>query len=57
MGSVGDYDNAMAESFFATLECELIDRVRFKTPSEAKPAVIDLPFYLLFPPIHSTSCS
>jgi putative transposase len=28
MGSVGDaYDNAMAESFFATLECELIDEV------------------------------
>ena len=27
MGSVGDcYDNAMCESFFATLECELIDR-------------------------------
>jgi putative transposase len=27
MGSVGDaYDNAMAECFFATLECELIDR-------------------------------
>ncbi len=27
MGSVGDcYDNSMAESFFATLECELIDR-------------------------------
>ena len=27
MGTVGDaYDNAMAESFFATLECELIDR-------------------------------
>jgi putative transposase len=26
MGSVGDaYDNAMAESFFASLECELID--------------------------------
>jgi putative transposase len=42
MGSVGDaYDNAMAESFFATLECELLDRTRFKTPSEAKPAVID----------------
>jgi transposase InsO family protein len=33
MGSVGDaYDNAMAESFFATLECELLDRRRFKTP-------------------------
>ena len=27
MGSVGDaYDNAMCESFFATLECELLDR-------------------------------
>lgn len=27
MGSVGDcYDNSMAESFFATLECELLDR-------------------------------
>ena len=27
MGSVGDcYDNALAESFFATLECELVDR-------------------------------
>ena len=31
MGSVGDaYDNAMCESFFATLECELLDRRRFK---------------------------
>ena len=31
MGSVGDcYDNAMAESFFATLECELLDRTRFQ---------------------------
>ena len=29
-GSVGDcYDNAMAESFFASLECELLDRIRF----------------------------
>lgn len=29
MGSVGDaYDKAMAESFFATLECELIDRTQ-----------------------------
>ena len=27
MGSVGDcFDNAMCESFFATLECELLDR-------------------------------
>jgi putative transposase len=32
MGSAGDaYDNATVESFFATLECELIDRVRLKT--------------------------
>ena len=35
MGSVGDaYDNAMCESFFATLECELLDRQRFETPAE-----------------------
>ena len=40
MGSVGDaYDNAMAESFFATLECELLDRRRFKTQAEAPIAV------------------
>lgn len=32
MGSVGDaYDNAMAESFFATLECEMLDRETFRT--------------------------
>jgi len=37
MGSVGDaYDNAMCESFFATLECELIDRRNFATVSEAR---------------------
>ena len=42
MGSVGDcYDNAMAESFFATLECELLDRSRFKTHSDARNAVFD----------------
>ena len=40
MGSVGDcYDNAMCESFFATLECELLDRVRLRTPAEARAAV------------------
>jgi len=39
MGSVGDaYDNAMAESFFATLECELIERRRFRDPAEAREA-------------------
>jgi putative transposase len=42
MGSVGDaYDNAMAESFFATLECELLDRNRFKTQAEARNAVFE----------------
>jgi hypothetical protein len=42
MGSVGDaYDNAMAESFFATLECELLDRRRFKTHTEARMAVFE----------------
>jgi len=40
MGSVGDcYDNALAESFFATLECELLDRTTFKTHAEARRAV------------------
>ena len=42
MGSVGDcYDNALAESFFATLECEWLDRHRFKTQAEARMAVFD----------------
>ena len=40
MGTVGDaYDNAMAESFFASLECELIDRRSWKTKTEARLAV------------------
>ena len=42
MGSVGDcYDNAMCESFFATLECELLDRSTFHTPAEARLAVFE----------------
>lgn len=42
MGSVGDaYDNAMRESLFATLECELLDRCRFRTQAEAQPVVFD----------------
>ena len=42
MGSVGDaYDNAMCESFFATLECELLDRCRFKTQAEARRAAFE----------------
>ena len=40
MGSVGDaYDNAMCESFFATLECELLEQCRFRTQAEARLAV------------------
>jgi putative transposase len=40
MGSVGDaYDNAMAESFFASLECELIDRRSFRSKAEARLAI------------------
>ena len=40
MGSVGDaYDNAMAESFFASLECELIDRHVWQTKTEARLAL------------------
>jgi putative transposase len=32
LGSVGDYfDNAMCDNFFAMLECELLERHRFKT--------------------------
>ena len=42
MGSVGDaYDNALCESFFATLECELLDRRRFRRRAEARIAVFD----------------
>ena len=42
MGSVGDcFDNAMAESFFATLECELIDRRVFRTQAEARMAIFE----------------
>jgi len=42
MGSTGDcYDNAMAESFFASLETELIDRSSWRTRAEARLAVFD----------------
>ena len=37
MGSVGDcYDNALCESFFATLECELLDGSAYADPVEAR---------------------
>ena len=35
------YDNAMAESFFATLECELIERRSFRTQAEAHRAIFE----------------
>jgi len=42
MGSVGDcYDNALCESFFATLECELLDRRPFRSQEEARRAVFE----------------
>ncbi len=42
MGSVGDaYDNALCESFFATLECELLDRHRFRSQKEALAIVFE----------------
>ena len=42
MGSVGDcYDNALCESFFATLECELIERKSYANRPEARLSVFD----------------
>ncbi len=42
MGSVGDAAaNAMCESFFASLECELLDRHRFPTQAAARLAVFE----------------
>lgn len=42
MGSVGDcFDNAMCESFFATLECELLDRQSLRTRVEARREVFE----------------
>jgi transposase InsO family protein len=40
MGSVGDcFDNAMAESFFASLESEVLDRHHFLTRDQARSAI------------------
>ena len=40
MGSAGDcFDNALCESFFATLECELIDRYTFRSHAQARIAL------------------
>ena len=40
MSRTGDcWDNAVAESFFATLKRELVDRVRWRTRDEARAAI------------------
>ena len=42
MGPVGDaYYNAMCESFFAALECELLNRRNFRTKAEARMAIFE----------------
>jgi transposase InsO family protein len=42
MGTVGDsYDNAMAESFWASLKRELVDWSHFATHAEARAAVFE----------------
>jgi putative transposase len=42
MGTVGDcFDNAMVESFFATLECELLAQQRFRSHDEARTTVFE----------------
>ena len=42
MGSIGDrFDNAMCESFFATLECELLAKHRFHSQAQAMPVVFE----------------
>ena len=42
MGTVGDcFDNAMCESFFATLECELLKGNSFRSREEARMAVFE----------------
>jgi putative transposase len=42
MGSVGDcYDNALRESLFATLECDLIERTDFADSTDAQVEVFD----------------
>jgi putative transposase len=42
MGSVGDaYDNSMAESFFASLQTELLDHQRWATGAELAQAIFE----------------
>ena len=42
MGAVGDaLDNAVAESFFATLQVELLDRRRWETQAQLATAIFE----------------
>ncbi len=42
MGTVGDaLDNAVAESFFASLQCELLDRSTWSTPAGLAQAIFE----------------
>ncbi len=42
VGAVGScFDNTVTESFFATLECELLDRTVLHTTDQARTAVFD----------------
>jgi hypothetical protein len=42
MGSVGDaYNNAICESFFAKLECELLGHCRFRPQAEARAVIFE----------------
>jgi len=42
MGSIGDcFDNALCESFFATLECELLNGRSFRTRAEARREIFE----------------
>ena len=42
MGSIGDcFDNSMAESFFGTLQLELLDRHRWTSRQELASAIFD----------------
>jgi putative transposase len=48
VGTVGDcFDNAMVESFFASLECELLAQHRFRTHDQARTAVFPVAGSLL----------
>jgi putative transposase len=51
MGSIGDpYDNAVAESFFASLEKELLRRERFRDPRAGQTQDLLVHRMLLQPP-------